>query len=448
MLFVDIMLSKVLWSLVLLSSNVMVSAHTWIEQMQVIGENGSYVGDYGYPRGYVARTDPGFDGFADKWQLPSPDTDIGKTRIDSSMMACHPSQRTANYSSEYPKLSVTPGDYVAMKYLENGHVSQPNIPEGKPKGSGTVYVFGTYEPSESDTLMDVLSWTTDGNGGNGKGWLMTAQSYDDHRCAQINNSPISAQRQAINGPVETWCETDLQIPTNAKEDSTLSVYWVWDWRTEGPGCKDEYYTTCADVDVVKSAGDLSTTAQHSLVQQSPQKDAVSDYKSRTAYTPTPVIITTQGCDATQAAPSSPATSAPEMSSAPSVPTSAPEMSSAPSAPNNLTTSAASPPSAPQMSSAPAAPNNATTTTAAPTADNAVTVTSTALSTVSAPKNIIFKTVTVPDSAVPSNTAPAPTAPTSKHGIIGKDATTGEIGKRSAQHVQAHGRLRHNVRGFA
>ena len=39
------------------------SAHTWIEQFRVISSNGTYIGDPGYPRGYMARTDPGFNGF-------------------------------------------------------------------------------------------------------------------------------------------------------------------------------------------------------------------------------------------------------------------------------------------------------------------------------------------------------------------------------------------------
>lgn len=48
------------------------SAHTWIEQAQVIGVNGSYVGDYGYARGFVDRANPHFDGYANKWQVPDP----------------------------------------------------------------------------------------------------------------------------------------------------------------------------------------------------------------------------------------------------------------------------------------------------------------------------------------------------------------------------------------
>ena len=119
--------TKSLLCLGLLSSTV--AAHTWIEQMQVIGTNGSYVGDYGYPRGYVSRTDAGFDGFSNKWQLPSPDTDTSRTRITDKMLACHPNQRTPNYSQQYPKLSVAP-----PRRVKGGRARAPGT-GGKPWSS-------------------------------------------------------------------------------------------------------------------------------------------------------------------------------------------------------------------------------------------------------------------------------------------------------------------------
>ncbi|OQO15052.1 hypothetical protein B0A48_00434 [Cryoendolithus antarcticus] len=288
-------------------------AHTWLEEMQAIGPNGSYIGDLGYSRGYMARNDPGFNGYSTKWQLPSPDTDIGRVRINESMFACHPAQRTANYTEAYPQLNVAPGSYVAMKYLENGHVTQPWIPAGKPDQSGTVWVFGTYDPSPEEKLTDVLAWTSDSTGGNKKGWLMAAQAYDDGRCHQLNQAPISITRQIsfpnrVSGQpasqIEQWCETDLYIPDDARVGSTLTTYWVWSWdtgmRTEGAFCgKDEYYTTCSDFQVIDGGDDLSKIAAmpmvHTLGQQDPQTQAVRDYKSRTALTATPTVITNQSC---------------------------------------------------------------------------------------------------------------------------------------------------------
>lgn len=449
------------------------AAHTWIEQMQVIGPNGSYIGDYGYPRGYVDRTQPGFDGFSNKWQLPSPDTDTARTRITDSMLACHPSQRTPSYSSQFPKLSVAPGAYVAMKYLENGHVTQPWIPAGKPAGSGTVWIYGTYEPSNSETLVDVLSWTSDGKGGNGNGFLMSAQDYDDGRCYQINQSPTSVNRQMSDGnhlpdqptsQLEQWCESDLLIPSSAPVGKTLTTYWVWGWgtgmQTEGAMCgKDEYYTTCSDFDIVEGGDDLSKLAAapkvHTIGQQDPQTNAVSDYQSRTAHAPTPTIITKQECDYTSATTSSPPASLTEMTSLPagfSTSIDKPPMpkyrvggrpadnSAQPSKPATseaTSTVAESTPTEPATSEA-----SSTMPESAPTSDDLPVVTSYAPTvTVTPEPSIIFTTITVPESDASPSRAPA-SAVVSKNG--GDDGIVKLMGKREAQ-VSAHGRLRHNMR---
>jgi hypothetical protein len=353
-----------------------------------------------------------------------------------------------------------------MKYLENGHVTQPFIPAGKPAGSGTVFIFGTYEPSATETLVNVLSWTKDGKGGNGKGWLMAAQNYDDGRCHQLNQAPISINRQMTDGnhppgqptvQLEQVCEANLLVPADAPIGKTLTTYFVWDWgtgmQTEGAMCgKDEYYTTCSDFKIVDGGDDLSKLAAvpavHSLVQQDPQTNAVSDYLSRTADNPTPTIITTQECSYTSA------TSSP-------IPASLTEHTTLPA---GFSTSIARPPmpkyrvggspvggsarptqsEQPAQSTQPAQPtqpktptgltSEATSTTAVPSAaggqgqaDAAPTV------TVTASPSIQFITITIPA----SDSAPA-TAVVSSNGIIGT------IGKRKP-YVQAHGRLRHNVR---
>lgn len=446
-----------------------VKAHTWIEQMQVIGTNGSYIGDPGYPRGYVARTDPTFTGFSDKWQLPSPDTDTARTRITDKMLVCHPSQRTPTYSSQYPQLAVAPGAYVAMKYLENGHVSQPYLPAGKPSGSGTVFIFGTYEPKDSETLVNVLSWTADGKGGDGKGWLMAAQNYDDGRCHQLNQAPISINRQMSDGnhvpgqptsQLEQWCESDLLIPANAPVGSTLTTYWIWNWatgmQTEGTMCgKDEYYTTCSDFKVVDGGDDLAKLAAvpkvHTLLQQDPQTNAVSDYLSRTADNPTPTIITDQSCSFTSATSSPVPASLTEKTSLPaSFSTSISKgpmpkyrvggsPAGGPAKPSQLTQSAQ-----PTQPTQPAS-SEATSTAAAPTSSTQDKVSSTTTTvtvtvshadatqtvTVTASQSYSFTTVTIP---APDTAA---TAVVSKNGIVGT------VAKRNAQ-VQGHGRLRHNV----
>jgi len=470
------------------------SAHTWIEQMQVIGTNGSYIGDYGYPRGYVARTDKGYNGDSDKWQLPNPETQVNLTRINDEMLMCHTTQRTANYSSEYPKLQVAPGSYVAMKYLENGHVTQPWLPEGKPDETGTVWVYGTYHPSATEKFTDVLAWTTDGKGGNGKGWMMTAQSFDDGRCYQINNNMLSVDRRINHGDhvkdqptsqIEQWCETDLKVPTDAKIGSTLTTYWVWSWDTapftNGTACgKDEYYTTCSDFDVVDGGDDLAKLAsvplQHTLLQQDPQSTAVSNYQSRTALTPMPVIVPQTACavadrqithsswpasitqqtsmpttmpttfvtypamrtynlqDAQKAAAptlqQSAASSSSTSASAQSSATATPSTSTSSSTPAAIASSGSFSPSSSYSLSGSSSSSSLSSCTALP--GSTVTVTSTATTT-----SIQFSTIII--TATPSEATPAastPAAPTNV--VVSKNCTVMELGRRS--HPRAVSRL--------
>jgi len=289
-----------------------VLAHSWIEEYQVIDANGSYIGDRGYSRGYVARTNVtgGYDGFSMDYLVPQ--TGV---RINTSDSLCHPAQRTSNYSNPlYPKLQVAPGNYVAMKYLENGHVTLPWNQAGKPKAAGTVFVYGTTQPASDEKMADVLAWTNDGKGGNGKGWLMTAQNFDDGRCHQINCGNISLERQSLfpthvagqpTSSVEQWCETNLKIP-DTQASGSLTTYWVWQWSTApnadcgAPEGKDEYYTTCADFDIISNGSgnaDVKIAAEpdtHTLAQENPQSTAVSDFQSRTAYTTSPEFIVIEG----------------------------------------------------------------------------------------------------------------------------------------------------------
>jgi hypothetical protein len=296
---------------VLFAANV--SAHTWIEQTQVIGPNGSYVGDHGYARGFVDRADPRFDGYANKWQIPDPRVDVGLTRMNESMLVCHPSQRTANYSSRYPKLQVVPGDFVAMKYLENGHVTRPWDPDGKPPLGGTIWVYATYKAKEDEKLADILQWDANGTAGNGDGWLMATQDFDDGRCHQINTSHESTRRQSDfpNHPpgqpdtkTEQWCETDIMVHDEIQVNSTITIYWVWGWETalgtKDIVCgKDEYYTTCLDFDVVdenvRNSLDRGLKTARTLSQQDPQPEAVPAYKSRDAIRKRPITIAEGFC---------------------------------------------------------------------------------------------------------------------------------------------------------
>ncbi|KAF2224878.1 hypothetical protein BDZ85DRAFT_193955, partial [Elsinoe ampelina] len=238
-----------------------VTGHSWVEQMQEISADGSFVGPMGYPRGYVARTDPGFNGGSMNYLLPA--LSSGRSKINDEDLLCHPDQRTAKQSDKYPILTVKPGAFVAMKYLENGHVTLPANQKGKAKSGGTVFVYGTTSPKDDEKLMDVLKWTQHGKGGDGRGKMIAAQNFDDGRCHQINGEAISKERQQQfpdripdqpTSNVEQWCETDVKLPTDI-DGSKLTVYWVWQWNTEAgidpglPNGKDEYYTTCAEIGI-------------------------------------------------------------------------------------------------------------------------------------------------------------------------------------------------------
>jgi len=71
------------------------------------------------------------------------------------------------------------------------------------------------------------------------------------------------------------------IPVDIPIGSTYSIYWVWDWPTI-PGVdvaegKDEYYTTCSDIDIVINP---AAGPRNPLLQQDLQTAAVVDFKSR------------------------------------------------------------------------------------------------------------------------------------------------------------------------
>jgi hypothetical protein len=142
---------KLLLSTVLIFGQVL--AHTWNEQLTII-ENGLFNGRNGYPRGYVSRSTTSFSDDMMTYLLPP--SVSGRTKVNGSDLLCSPTQRSANQTNNYPRLTASPGAYIAMKYLENGHVTMPGNQPGKPNGAGTIYVFGTIEPNNNELLMDVL----------------------------------------------------------------------------------------------------------------------------------------------------------------------------------------------------------------------------------------------------------------------------------------------------
>lgn len=251
-----------------------VAAHSWVEQLMRISANGTMTGTPGYMRGYVSRAISGFSDDDDNYLLPPNGRSTGDAILATDSL-CHPSQRTSNYSSTFPMLSVGAGDFVALRYQENGHVTLPDVNPTKPTNRGTVYVYGTTEPQTDELFQDVFQqWTADGTGGNGRGRLLATRNFDDGQCYQVNSGAISTLRQAsfkkeAENPQGTdlWCQNDIQLPTDLAADTTYTLYWVWSWPTFNkagsptdivtPGFNVttlQYYTSCMDVQVTASSG--------------------------------------------------------------------------------------------------------------------------------------------------------------------------------------------------
>ncbi|KAH7016633.1 hypothetical protein B0J12DRAFT_714683 [Macrophomina phaseolina] len=237
-----------------------VAAHSWIDQLAVISQSSSiFIGHYGYPRGYVARSDAGFTAAKNTHLLPAADS--ARSRINASDMLCLDRQRVPNQPANWPRLKAAPGDWVALRYAENGHVTLPWNTPGKPELGGTTYIYGTHSPVADEKILDVLQWNTNGTSGDGRGRLLASSNFDDGRCHQINDGNISLQRQRSYpdfAPNDTrvknelYCESDVKIPEDALLGSTYTLYWIWEWPTvesEASKGKDEWYTTCMDVDI-------------------------------------------------------------------------------------------------------------------------------------------------------------------------------------------------------
>ena len=244
--------------LTLLSLAGVATAHSWVEQMRNIAPNGTFVGKPGYARDFISRDSPGWSDSSIVYEISTAGGDVP---TDTPM--CKDNQQSPNQNDGFPRLQAQAGSLVALRYQENGHVTQPNIPEGKPKGGGLMYVYGTTQPLADEKLLGVhKQWTEDGTGGDKRGVLLATTDFDDGRCYQINNSPISTQRQAefphqadqLMG-VNMWCQMDIALPTDAPSGQPYTLYWVWDWPTEGQGAHPQLYTTCMDVDIQKSGAD-------------------------------------------------------------------------------------------------------------------------------------------------------------------------------------------------
>ncbi|PQE21765.1 hypothetical protein CJF32_00010946 [Rutstroemia sp. NJR-2017a WRK4] len=247
-----------------------VSAHTWADEIIRIAPNGTFVGPPGYPRGFFPRI-AGVDLAQNK-------------ELNSTTPICAATQQPNSPAPfpGYPQLTASPGDFVAIRYAENGHVTEPKqaaTPTStKGFGSGLVYVYGTENPQADDKYTAIHKvWNKDGTGGDKRGKLLAVQYFDDMECYLDGNENASGDNRliiqgmtlaqmraqayphndtAISGK-SLLCQTDFQIPADATVNSNYTIYWVWDWPTldlQGNVVTNQTYTVCADIDIKAGSG--------------------------------------------------------------------------------------------------------------------------------------------------------------------------------------------------
>lgn len=205
------------------------SAHTWVEQLNRIAPNGTMLSPPGFPPKWFGRG----KGFHD---------DLFTNLLGEATYSLCAKQPLGHQVDGFPVLEAAPGDVVGLRYQENGHVTLPDTPAHKPANRGTVYVYGTSSPHADDSLFDVYKkWTADGTGGDGRGKLLATRHYDDGQCYQVNDGPISKQRQdrfrksaAEPQGADLWCQADIRLPGDLPTETFYSIYFIWTWPTLQP----------------------------------------------------------------------------------------------------------------------------------------------------------------------------------------------------------------------
>ncbi|MAD87660.1 MAG: hypothetical protein CL912_32270 [Deltaproteobacteria bacterium] len=250
-------------AIILLACNTGVYAHTWVEELRLIASNGSYVGAPGYIRNFAPRI-AGVDPNSNLWLLPP--NGRGNAFLPTDPM-CRSTQVKQQQTPDYPTLTAAAGDHIALRYLENGHVTLFDTNPGKPAGRGTVFIYATTKPQETDTYLGIHRvWNTEGTGGDQRGKLIATRPYDDGQCFQINGKSKGRQDavggfSAEDGGSDLLCQNDFQIPSDAGTSGLYTLYWVWEWPTldkDGAVATNESYTSCMDISLtskkVSSAG--------------------------------------------------------------------------------------------------------------------------------------------------------------------------------------------------
>ncbi|TVY82878.1 hypothetical protein LSUE1_G002022 [Lachnellula suecica] len=327
----------------LLVCAITIEAHTWIEEIYRIASNGTFVGAAGYPRGFTPRVPGVSPDLAMEYLLPPNGRPTGNAILSTDLM-CKSSQSIGQYTPGSNMLNAAAGDFIALTYNENGHVTLPT-PTVRPSGNGTVYVYGTKTPSNNDTFLSIHKlWNADGTGGNQRGKLLATRYFDDGQCYQTttdNDSKIEdhnyrplrdARRKLHPADVDQiLCQTDVQVPTDAGTSGSYTMYWVWDFAhldpSTGAVAVNETYTTCLDVGLTAEA--LPSVGKFNTTQLVTSQAIEEQLEKAMLVNPTAALVLPGGSPATVPQSSSAAASKPTATPAPSAPKESAVASSSP-----------------------------------------------------------------------------------------------------------------------
>ena len=250
----------------------------------MVGTNGSLLTPDGFGRNYHSRGGAGFCG--------TEQCDFGKIEAGTNPIqgatVCPSFQSQQVQSPQFPRLKASPGEMVAIRYAENGHVTIREA--GRPESGGLTWVYGTTQGTQNPKLTDVMGkWNADGTGGNKGGKLLTTQYFDDGRCYEMNPSAGSAVRQAaapLNGtlPLPNYsglhCQSNFRLPEDAPVGQPYTLYWVWNFSMVAQPQLYEYFTFCMDVDIVASEPATNKATDKYIPHQPVGQAAIPDYFSK------------------------------------------------------------------------------------------------------------------------------------------------------------------------
>ncbi|KAK8064851.1 hypothetical protein PG994_007489 [Apiospora phragmitis] len=234
-------------------------SHSWIERVFRMNSDGSFADNTGYALGFMPRDAFGYS-----------DENVQNKILDpsSNPLVCRQFPQGDYLNSSYGPLQAAAGDYVALTYEENGHVTDPGL-TSRPYRGGLTYVYGTLQQKAGDKLNDVQKWNADQTGGNKKGKLLATHYYDDLQCYQKKGLldgptfPIYMERHGKYNVDELDCQTDVQLPKDLPESGTYTLYWVWDWpqKPNEVGTVPEMYTSCIEIKLGPASAKASAMKQ-------------------------------------------------------------------------------------------------------------------------------------------------------------------------------------------